>query len=149
MKIWSDHLGYWSDSKSLWQKWTSLPFKKTDEHGYHNFSKILIFRDIYVETRVSCLVFFVYFSRFFVECGIGNVIWANTFCTNEENSSARSFWWSGSSNRFTELGERVSNVFSMKGTFKSEVLNLPNSRFEGCLHEKHVWNSFSELREAI
>ena len=111
MKIWSDHLGYWSDSKSLWQKWTSIPFKKTDEHGYHNFSKILIFRDIYVETQVSCLVFFVYFSRFFVECGIRNVISANTFCTNEENSSARSFWWSGSWNRLSELGERVENVF--------------------------------------
>ena len=36
-----------------------------------------------------------------------------TFCSSEKNAPSPSFWCAGSSNRFTELGERSKNVFHM------------------------------------
>ena len=113
MKKWALSHGYWCDLKSLWQKWTLLPFKTTDEYRYCDFSKITIFGDIYAEILVSRVQFFVGFWLFFLECGIRIAISANPFGLVEKSTAARSFCWSGSWNRLPELGERVENVFHM------------------------------------
>ena len=49
-----------------------------------------------------------------MECGIRYAISGNSVSSFEKYSPARSFSWSGCSNRLPELGERVENVFRIK-----------------------------------